>query len=260
MLIDTHSHLFLEEFEADLPDVMQRAKSVGISKIFMPNIDMSTIASLLKVCQCYEDYCYPMLGLHPTSVASNYLEEIDKMKSMLKEMRNHPFVAIGEIGLDLYWDKTFVKEQQDALDIQLQWALENELPVVIHCRDAFEELYDVLKLYQSQKLRGIFHCFTGSEEMARRFMEFEHFMFGVYGTVTFKKSVLPEMLRTCIPLSRLVLETDSPYLSPVPYRGRRNETSYIIKVQEKVAEIYGESLDSIGRITSENAMKVFFER
>lgn len=255
MLVDTHSHLFVEEFETDLPEVIQRAKSVGVSKIFMPNIDLASLSSLLNVCRCYKGYCFPMLGLHPTSVSLNYQEELSEMKTYLKE--KHPFVAIGEVGLDFYWDKTYACEQMRAFDEQIQWAIDCQLPLVIHCREAFSELYACLKPYKSENLSGIFHCFTGSPEDAVLLMEFGRFMFGVNGAVTYKKSVLPETLKATVPISRIVLETDSPYLSPMPYRGKRNETSYIIEVAKKIADIYEKSVEEIGRITTENASRVF---
>lgn len=255
MLIDTHSHLFVEEFAPDLPEVMQRAQASGVSRIYMPNIDLSTMEAMLETCRRYPDYCYPMLGLHPTSVSASYKEELSALKRYLEG--DYPFVAIGEVGLDLYWDRTFAKEQMETLDEQIQWALTYRLPLIVHCREAFAELYACLAPYRSEPLSGIFHCFTGTPEVAEQLMEFEHFMFGVNGVVTYKKSALPETLKAKIPLSRIVLETDSPYLPPVPYRGKRNETSYIIKVAEKVAEIYGVSLEEIERATTANALKVF---
>lgn len=255
MLVDTHSHLFVEEFDMDLPEVIQRAKDAGVSKIFMPNIDLVSLPSLLDVCERYKGYCFPMLGLHPTSVTSKYLEELDAMESYLKD--GHPFVAIGEVGLDFYWDKTFMNEQVKALDKQIQWAIAYQLPVIIHCREAFPELYSCLEPYKSDNLRGIFHCFTGSAEIAERFMEFDGFSFGVNGVVTYKKSSLPEMLGKQIPLERIVLETDSPYLSPVPYRGKRNESSYVTEVGKKIAEIYNLPVEEIGRVTTRNALKLF---
>lgn len=255
MLIDTHSHLFVEDFEMDLSEVIQRAKSVGVTKIYMPNIDLTSIPSLLRVCQRYEGYCLPMLGLHPTSVTSTYRDDLSVMKSYLENL--NPYVAIGEIGLDFYWDRTYTCEQKSAFDEQIQWAVAYQLPVIIHCREAYSELYTCLTPYRSENLRGIFHCFSGSYEDADKLMEFEGFMFGVNGIVTYKKSILPDILNTSVPLNRVVLETDSPYLPPVPYRGRRNETSYIIEIEKKVAEIYGKSVEDVGRITTNNALKVF---
>lgn len=258
MLVDTHSHLFVEEFEADLSEVIQRAKSAGVSKIFMPNIDLASLSSLLNVCRYYKGYCFPMLGLHPTSVSLNYQEELSEIKTYLKE--GHPFVAIGEVGLDFYWDKTYAREQMGAFDEQIQWAISSQLPLVIHCREAFSELYACLEPYKSENLSGIFHCFTGSPKDAIQLMEFGQFMFGVNGAVTYKKSVLPETLKVTVPISRIVLETDSPYLSPMPYRGRRNETSHIVEVEKKVAEIYNMPIEEVERITTENALKIFAER
>lgn len=253
-LIDSHSHLFLEEFVDDLPLVMDRARQAGVSHIFMPNIDNSTIKPMLDVCATYAGYCSPMLGLHPTSVNAGYLDELEAMATHLKP--GHPFVAIGEIGMDLYWDKTFLKEQLVAFDVQLQWALHYDLPVVIHCREAFDHIYKVLQGYKGTTLRGIFHSFTGTAEDAARILEFPDFLIGINGVVTFKKSSLPEAL-TRVPLERLVLETDSPYLAPVPKRGTRNESSYLPYTLQKVADIYGQPAEKVARITTENALKMF---
>lgn len=254
VMIDTHSHLFTEEFVEDLPQVIERAKSAGVSKIFMPNIDDTTIDALLEVCDAYKGYCYPMLGFHPTSVERDYKPRLALVKSRLFE--GHSFVAIGEVGMDLYWDKTYCREQQAVLDKQICWALECDLPLVIHCRDAFPELFEVLSPYKDTKVGGIFHSFTGTAEDAERLLDYPHFMLGINGVVTFKKSTLPEVLKT-IPLERIVLETDSPYLAPVPYRGKRNETSYIKEVAMKLAEVYAIDLQKVDAVTSYNALKVF---
>lgn len=253
-MIDTHSHLFVEEFQNDLPQVIQRTKDVGITHVLMPNIDDTTIADMLKVCETYPGYCFPMLGYHPTSVDADSKEKVRNMKVLLKE--GHPFIAIGEVGMDLYWDKTYLSEQQQVLDEQIQWALEYDLPLVIHCREAFPELFEVLNPYKNTDLTGIFHSFTGTQDEANELMEYSRFMIGVNGVVTFKKSMLPQILQS-IPLERLVLETDSPYLAPVPYRGKRNESSYIIKVAEKLAEVYGVGVEEVKRQTTRNALKVF---
>ena len=254
MLIDTHSHLFLEEFSDDLPQVMERARQAGVSRIFMPNIDSTTIEPMLSVCADYPEYCYPMIGLHPTSVNESYKQEMAIVRERLEAP--HHFVAIGEIGLDLYWDKTFLKEQQIVFEQQIQWALEYKLPIVIHCREAFDYIYNVLKPYKASPLAGVFHSFTGTLEEALRILEFSNFFIGINGVVTFKKSGLPEVLRN-IPLERIVLETDSPYLTPVPNRGKRNESANVKDTLLKVAEIYGKSPEEVGCITSENALKVF---
>ena len=253
-LIDTHSHLFLEEFSEDLPQVIERARSAGITHIFMPNIDSTTIDSMLSVCNAYKDYCFPMIGLHPTSVNADYEKELEIVARELKSFNK--YIAIGEIGMDLYWDKTFLKEQQIALDKQNNWALEYDLPVVIHCRDAFDYIYNVLEPYKNTSLKGIFHSFTGTDDEAARILEFSGFLIGINGVVTFKKSHLPEVL-TKIPLEKIVLETDSPYLTPVPNRGKRNESAYVKDTLMKISEIYRMSPETVGSVTSENALKVF---
>lgn len=253
-LIDTHSHLFLEEFSEDLPQVIERARSAGITHIFMPNIDSTTIDSMLSVCNAYKDYCFPMIGLHPTSVNADYEKELEIVARELKSFNK--YIAIGEIGMDLYWDKTFLKEQQIALDKQINWALEYDLPVVIHCRDAFDYIYNVLEPYKNTSLKGVFHSFTGTDDEAARILEFSGFLIGINGVVTFKKSHLPEVL-TKIPLEKIVLETDSPYLTPVPNRGKRNESAYVKDTLMKISEIYRMSPETVGSVTSENALKVF---
>ena len=254
-LIDSHSHLFLEEFAEDLPEVMRRASDAGISHIFMPNIDSSTLDPLLKVCCDYPNFCYPMVGLHPTSVAENYKNELDVVYQQLQQSQ-YGFVAIGEIGLDLYWDQTFLKEQLVAFEQQVKWALEYHLPIVVHCREAFSYIYKVLAPYKNSGLRGIFHSFTGNAQEAASMLEFTDFMIGVNGVVTFKKSSVPTVLPK-IPLNRLVLETDSPYLTPVPYRGKRNESAFVKYTAAKVAEVYEISLEKVAEVTSNNALKVF---
>ena len=253
-LIDTHSHLFLEEFSEDLPQVIERARSAGVTHIFMPNIDSTTIDSMLSVCNTYNDYCFPMIGLHPTSVNADYEKELE---IVAREIRSfNKYIAIGGGGMDLYWDKTFLKEQQIVLDKQINWALEYDLPVVIHCRDAFGYIYNVLEPYKNTSLKGVFHSFTGTDDEAARILEFSGFLIGINGVVTFKKSRLPEVL-TKIPLEKIVLETDSPYLTPVPNRGKRNESAYVKDTLMKVSDIYRMSPEAVGRVTSENALKVF---
>ena len=253
-LIDSHSHLFLEEFAEDLPQVMARAREAGVTHIFMPNIDSTTIEPMLRVCREYKGYCYPMIGLHPTSVDADYEKELETVARELA--LPNEYVAVGEVGMDLYWDKTFMKEQQVVLDRQIGWALEYGLPIVIHCREAFDYIYNVLKPYQSTSLKGIFHSFTGTAQEACRIMEFPGFMIGINGVVTFKKSSLPEVLKN-IPLERIVLETDSPYLTPVPNRGKRNESAYVKDTLMKVAEVYGSSPENVAQVTSDGALKVF---
>ena len=191
-MIDTHSHLFVEEFDEDLPAVIERARDSGVSKVFMPNIDDTTVEAMLNVCTAYKGYCFPMIGFHPTSVGADSLFRIYEMKKLLSG--EHPFVAVGEVGMDLYWDKTYLKEQQKALDIQIQWALEYHLPLVLHCREAFPELFEVMEPYKKTELSGIFHSFTGTLEEAGQVLEYARFFFGINGVVTFKKSSLAEVL------------------------------------------------------------------
>ena len=252
--IDTHSHLFLEEFAEDLPLVMQRAKSAGVSRIYMPNIDCSTIKPLLDTVAQYPDYCFPMIGLHPTSVNADFREELKVMKEMLDQ--SHPFVAIGEVGMDLYWDRTFINEQFEAFETQIQWSAEYQLPLVIHSRDSFEEVYQVIKRNEHKNLKGIFHSFTGTVEEAERLLQFDDFYLGINGVVTFKKSTLPEVLKS-VPLERIVLETDSPYLTPAPNRGKRNESANVKDTLMKLATIYQCSPENVAETTTMNALKIF---
>lgn len=253
-MIDTHSHIFESEFLDDLPEVITRAKEVGVQKIFLPNIDDTTVDAMLEMCRQYPGYCYPMLGFHPTSVDADALKKVKEMKKRLT--KGHPYIAIGEVGLDLYWDKTYIKEQKQVLEEQIQWALEEDLPLVIHCREAFPELFEVLRPYKETKLSGVFHSFTGTVEEAEELVGYTRFMIGVNGVVTFKKSTLPDALKI-IPMERLVLETDSPYLAPVPFRGKRNETSYVKRVALKLAELYEMEIGEVERQTTANALKVF---
>jgi TatD DNase family protein len=262
-LIDTHSHLFVEEFDIDRNEVMNRAREIGITHIVMPNIDMESIASMLKVCAQYPGFCYPTIGLHPTEVKENYLQVLAQMKSLLDTSVLHestptPFVAIGEVGLDFYWDTTYKKEQQKALDEQISWALEYDLPIIIHSRDAFPDLYSLFSHYKGTSLRGVFHSFTGTADEAHALLEFPGFVLGINGVSTFKKSSLPETLRE-IPLTRIVVETDSPYLAPTPFRGKRNESAYIERVVEKLSEIYNLSTDVVGSQVYDNSMALFFK-
>lgn len=253
-LIDTHSHIYLEEFDADLSEVIQRARLAGVARIFLPNVDSTTMERMLKVCRDYEGYCYPMIGVHPTSVNENYKKELAIVQQQLAAPNR--YIAVGEVGLDLYWDKTFLKEQIYTFDQQIQWALEYDLPLVIHSRDAFKEICEVMQPYKDTPLRGIFHSFTGSAEEASRLLAHNKFLLGINGVVTFKNSVLPETLKS-VPVERIVLESDAPYLTPMPYRGKRNESAYLQYTLMKVAEIHEESPEFIAKQTSTNALKVF---
>lgn len=254
-IIDTHSHLFVEEFNEDRSEVMCRAREAGVQHVLMPNIDLSTVEPMLRVCEAYPEFCYPMIGLHPTEVKANYRQDLDALREILV---SHPktFIAIGEVGLDLYWDKTYKQEQLSVLEEQIGWALEYDLPLVIHSREAFAELYNLFSHYKDAPIRGVFHSFTGTAEEAQSLLEFPGFLLGVNGVVTFKKSTLPEALSE-VPLSRLVVETDSPYLAPTPYRGKRNESAYIVRVVERLAEIYSCSPEVVAEQTFANATNLF---
>ena len=219
----------------------------------MPNIDVASVEPMLRVCGEYPGYCFPMIGLHPTEVDANYRDALAALKPLLDE---HPFIAVGEVGLDLYWDKTYKAEQLAALEEQIGWALERNLPLVIHSREAFPELYALFSHYKESPIRGVFHSFTGTADEAHALLEFPGFMLGINGVVTFKKSTLPDALSE-VPLSRIVVETDSPYLAPTPYRGKRNESSYVARVVEKLSEIYALSPDAIADTTYRNACAVF---
>ncbi len=252
--IDSHSHLFLEEFSDDLDQVIQRARATGISHILMPNIDSSTIERMLKVTASYKNYCFPMLGLHPTSVDVHYEKELGTIMNTLETCNE--FVAIGEIGIDLYWDKTYIEEQKYIFERQIQLALEHHLPIVIHCRDAFEYVYDILLKYRDTNLSGVFHSFMGTKEEAEKIIELKHFMLGINGVVTFKKSLLPEVL-THVSLDHIILETDSPYLTPVPHRGRRNESAFLKNTLIKIGDIYHLDIEDVAKQTYKNTLKVF---
>ena len=252
-IIDTHSHLFVEEFDADRPEVMSRAREAGITHILMPNIDVASVEPMLRVCADYPGYCFPMLGLHPTEVNADYREALAMLEPLWDK---HPFVAVGEVGIDLYWDKTYKNEQLAALDTQIGWAIERDLPLVIHSREAFPELYALFSHYKDAPIRGVFHSFTGTADEAHALLEFPGFMLGINGVVTFKKSALPEALRE-VPLSRIVVETDSPYLAPVPYRGKRNEGAYVVRVVERLAELYALPPEAVAECTYRNACAVF---
>ena len=254
-IIDTHSHLFTEEFDTDRTEVLQRAKKQGVTRIYMPNIDETTIDRLLQVCEDNSGYCFPMMGLHPTSVNENFEIALQQVSQCLMTHRNL-FVAVGEIGIDLYWDNTFLQQQIEAFDRQVRWALELDLPIVVHCRKAIQYIYKVLLPYKDTTLRGIFHSFTGDSDEVELMLQFDRFMIGVNGIVTFKKSVIPAVLPQ-LPLERLVLETDSPYLTPVPHRGERNESSYICYTLMKVAQVLGLTPEELAAQTSANALRMF---
>lgn len=251
--IDTHTHLFAEEFDEDCELAVTRAKEAGVTRMFMPNIDDTTIDSLLALCdKC--DGCYPLIGLHPTSVDADWKKRLAAVEKAFRS--DHPYYGIGEVGLDFYWDDTFRKEQLEVFDIQINWALEADLPLIIHSRNAQKELLQVMEPYRHTTLRGIFHSFGGNEEEAAELLEYTSFMLGINGILTFKKSTLPQVLKH-VPLDRIVLETDSPYLAPVPHRGKRNESAFMVETAHRLAEIYGEEISDISAKTTQNALKVF---
>lgn len=252
MITDTHTHLYSEQFDEDREEMMIRAKTAGISRFFIPAIDSSYTKRMFDLEKQYPNDVFLMMGLHPTSVKENYKEELALVKSLI-DQRN--FVAIGEIGIDLYWDKTHLKKQQEAFKTQIQWAKEKQLPIVIHCRDAFDEIFEVLEEEKDDKLFGIFHCFTGTLEQAKTAISY-NMKLGIGGVVTFKNGKIDQFLNE-IPLQHIVLETDSPYLAPTPFRGKRNESSYITQVIDKLVDIYNLSFDEIAKITTENSKEVF---
>ena len=251
-IIDTHTHLYLKQFNKDIDLVINRSKEIGVKKFIFPAIDSSHFDSMHSLKNKYPDNIYLMSGLHPTNVKENYKNELDFVVDSLK---TRDYVAIGEIGIDLYWDKSFLNEQQEAFTFQIRLAIKHDLPIVIHCRDAFDEIFEILDKENCDKLRGVFHCFTGTLEQAKRAIDLD-FVLGIGGVVTFKNGGIDKFLNQ-IDLKHIVLETDSPYLAPVPFRGKRNESSYIIHVVEKLSEIYGLSNEEIADVTTKNAEKVF---
>ena len=255
MFIDTHIHLDGEEFLEDLNQVVERATEAGAGKLFVPGINFDSIKSVKAVCEKFPDICFPMIGLHPEDVKDDWEQVLDGME---KYIPGYPWIAIGEVGLDFYWSREFEKEQLLAFERQVQWAIKYNLPLMIHCRTAQNELLAILKKYASEPvLRGVFHCFTGNEQEAKRFLEYDNWMLGIGGVLTFKKSKLPETLRNVVPLSRIVLETDAPYMAPVPFRGKRNESSFIPYIISTLAEVYSTSAESIADVTTQNAKTVF---
>jgi TatD DNase family protein len=251
-LIDSHSHLYLPEFESDRDAVVQRSVAEGVSRILLPNIDLDSFPDMLKMCESYPGVCFPMIGLHPTSVRKDYQQVLERMETYFS---NHPFVAIGETGIDLYWDKTYQKEQEEAFSLQIALALERDLPLVIHARESFTEIFRILDRLWQPELKGVFHSFTGGAEEVKKVLGYG-FYFGINGIVTFKNSELQETIKL-IPPTRLLLETDSPFLAPVPRRGKRNESSYLRFICAKIAEIRGTSVSEIAASTTANAQKLF---
>ena len=252
ILTDTHTHLYVSQFDDDRTEMMQRALALGVSRFFIPAIDSEYHQAMFDLERCYPKNIFLMMGLHPTSVKENYKDELAKVKELLDQRK---FFAIGETGIDLYWDKTFLKQQQDAFKTQIQWAKEKELPIVIHSRESFDEIFEVLEDEKDDKLRGIFHCFTGTLEQARKALSF-NMKLGIGGVVTFKNGKIDQFLNQ-IPLEEIVLETDAPYLAPTPFRGKRNESAYLVNILDKLTDIYNFTASEIAAITTQNSKDVF---
>ncbi len=251
-LIDTHTHLYLPEFKTDIEEVLARAKAAGVTKFYLPNIDSSSINDLLELEKNHPDSCIAMMGLHPCSIKENY---IDELKLINEWLGKRSFVAVGEVGLDYYWDQSFIPQQKEAFEEQIDWALHYDIPIVIHSRNSMQDCIDIVKKKQNGKLKGIFHCFGGTLDEAKQIMDL-NFLMGIGGVVTYKKAGLAELLKD-IPIAYLVLETDAPYLTPVPFRGKRNEPCYLSYVVEKIAEAKSMSAEVVVMGTSENALKLF---
>ena len=256
--IDTHTHLDGHEFDDDRDEVIARAKAAGVGKVFIPAIDLPSVDTVLAVCARHPGYAYPMIGLHPEEVKSDWRDVLAQMKTRLDDA-GHPFIAVGEVGLDYYWSREFETEQLEAFEEQVRWSVEYRLPLMIHCRKGQNEMVRILRRYERELPSGVFHCFTGNEKEAAELLSFDNFALGIGGVLTFKKSHLPEVLPAAVPLSRVVLETDSPYMAPVPMRGKRNESAFTLYVLKRLAECYGVSEDEVADVTTATANRLFFK-
>lgn len=254
MLIDSHTHLYSEQFNDDRKEMIQRALDEGVKAFLLPNIDIDSIAGLDELVSDFPKVCFPMYGLHPGNVGADFEHQLKVIKERLD--RSQECIAIGEIGMDLYWDKTFIEEQKQAFRTQIGWAKERKLPIVIHARDAFEEIFEIIDEENDEELKGVFHCFTGDLYQAQHILNYGGFKLGIGGVVTYKNSSLPEVLKE-IDLSNIILETDSPYLPPVPYRGKRNESAYIRHVAGKLVDIYQLDMQEIEEQTTANTNELF---
>ena len=255
-MTDSHTHIYEPEFDADRDVVMSRAAEAGVGCMLLPNINEESIPRMMGVVADYPGVCRAMMGLHPEDVRSDWAEVLDRMETVLRSAERGTFVAVGEVGLDFYWDDTYRREQIEAFERQIAWACELDLPLVIHTRKAEPELLEVMERHRNDKLRGIFHCFGGSVETAVRLLRHEGFCLGIGGVVTFRKCHLPETLRH-VPLERIVLETDAPYLAPTPHRGKRNEPAFLRDIAEFVAGVYGTDIDVVEGVTDANVRRVF---
>ena len=253
--IDTHTHIDGTEFDADRAEVISRAKAAGVTKMFVPAIDLKSVDTVLRVCRDNSGFAYPMIGLHPEEVKEDWQEQLHAMRQMLQD--SHPFIAIGEVGLDYYWSREYADEQLEAFEEQVKWSIETHLPLMIHCRKAQNEMVALLRKYKDQLPGGVFHCFTGNVHEAEELMTFPRFVLGIGGVSTFKSSHLREDLPAVVPLDRIVLETDSPYMAPVPLRGQRNESAFLPHVIKTLAASYGVSEDEVAQTTTRTALAVF---
>ena len=254
--VDTHCHLDGEEFAEDLEQVIARAREAGVKAIGVPGIDLKSCDSVMALCERYPDFCFPMLGLHPEEVRNDWREVLDIIK-LKAQSSKFKVLAIGEIGLDFYWSREFEEAQLQAFEEQVRWSVELQLPLMIHCRKAQNEMVNILKRYKDDLPGGVFHCFTGNTIEAQELLSFERFVLGIGGVLTFKKSKLPETLKETVPLERIVLETDAPYMAPVPMRGQRNEPAFVAYVLSKLAEIYGVDEETVSAVTTANVERVF---
>ncbi len=253
MFVDTHAHLYHKQFDGDREDMLTRALESGVGALYLPNIDHDSVEAMHLLCEAHPDICFPMMGLHPSSVTADPVKDLAEVERALSSGR---YFAVGEIGIDLYWDKTFLVQQQDAFRRQVRWAKELALPVVIHCRESFQEVFSIVEEENDHTLRGVFHCFTGTSEQARLITELGGFKLGIGGVITYAKSGLAQTMKE-VGAEHCVLETDAPYLAPVPHRGKRNESSYIPLVAQALATATERSLDDIERITTANARHLF---
>ena len=261
--VDTHAHLDGEEFAQDRQEVILRAREAGCEAIFLPAIDLPTSERILSLCRQHPRFLYPMVGLHPEEVKADWREQLKAIRALLElplqseRAGGEAPIAIGEVGLDFYWSREFEQEQMEAFEQQVQWSIETRLPLMIHCRKAQNEMVHLLRRYEKQLPGGVFHCFTGNEKEAAELLQFDRFVLGIGGVLTFKKSHLPEVLPAAVPLDRIVLETDAPYMAPVPHRGQRNESAYVQLVLSRMAEAYGVSEEQVSAQTMQNVERIF---
>lgn len=267
-IVDTHTHLDGEEFDEDRSEVMMRAKEAGVGMVFLPAIDVKTSEAVLKLSHEYPGYAFPMVGLHPEEVKADWKEQLKKIEAILDAhltavdglngiKYKSDYIAIGEIGLDFYWSREFEKEQLEAFEKQVEWSCETGLPLMIHCRKAQNEMLHILRKWKDKLPGGVFHCFTGNQQEAKELLEYDNFVLGIGGVSTFKSSHLREDLPAAVPLERIVLETDSPYMAPVPYRGKRNESAFVVQVMKTLATAYGVSEEEVAKVTNQNVERVF---